>query len=73
MALFKILTKTKKWILSYNDSKKVREVYHDYRIVPIEWAYGMKNYNGSVKNKKEKKKEKKIMPESSEVLILNGI
>jgi hypothetical protein len=39
----------------------------------LKWAYGMKNYNGSTKNKKGKKKEKKIMPESSEVLILNGI
>ena len=73
LVLFEILTKTKKWVLSYNDSKKVREIYHDYRIVPMEWAYGMKNYNGSTKNKKGKKKEKKIMPESSEVLILNGI
>ena len=76
LELFKILTKTKKWVLSYNDSKKVREVYHDYRIVPMEWAYGMKNYNGPTKNKKGekiKKKNKKQMPKSSEVLILNGI
>ena len=69
LALFEILKKTKKWILSYNDSKKVREIYHDYQIVPVEWAYGMKNYNGpTTKNKKKKK-----MPKSSEVLILNGI
>ena len=76
LALFKILTKTKKWVLSYNDSKKVREIYHDYRIVPMEWAYGMKNYNGPTKNKKGEKiknKNKKQMPKSSEVLILNGI
>ena len=76
LALFEILTKTKKWVLSYNDSKKVREIYHDYRIVPMEWAYGMKNYNGPTKNKKGekiKKKKKKQMPKSSEVLILNGI
>ena len=76
LALFDILTKTKKWVLSYNDSEKVREVYHDYRIVPMEWAYGMKNYNGPTKNKKGEKiknKKKKQMPKSSEVLILNGI
>ena len=76
LALFDILTKTKKWVLSYNDSKKVREIYHDYRIVPMEWAYGMKNYNGPTKNKKGEKiknKKKKQMPKSSEVLILNGI
>ena len=73
LELFKILSKAKKWILSYNDSEIVRETYRDYQIIPLKWAYGMKNYNGSIKNKKEKKKEKKIMPESSEVLILNGI
>ena len=42
----------------------------------MEWAYGMKNYNGPTKNKKGekiKKKNKKQMPKSSEVLILNGI
>ena len=69
VALFEILKKTKKWILSYNDSEIVRETYHDYRIVSLEWAYGMKNYNGIAKKNKEKKK----MPKSSEVLILNGI
>ena len=73
LELFKILSTAKKWILSYNDSEIVRETYRDYQIIPLEWAYGMKNYNGPTKNKKGKKKEKKIMPESSEVLILNGI
>ena len=52
-----------------NDSKKVREIYHDYRIVPLEWAYGMKNYTGPT----GKDKIKTTMPKSSEVLILNGI
>ena len=69
LALFEILTKTKKWVLSYNDSKKVREVYHDYRIIPLEWAYGMKNYTGPT----GEDKIKTTMPKSSEVLILNGI
>ena len=73
LELFKILSTAKKWILSYNDSEIVRETYRDYQIIPLKWAYGMKNYSGSTKNKKGKKKEKKIMPESSEVLILNGI
>ena len=74
LELFKILSKTKKWILSYNDSEIVRETYRDYQIVSLEWAYGMKNYNGSTKQKKEKKiKKKKTMPKSSEVLILNGV
>ena len=69
VALFEILKKTKKWILSYNDSKKVRDTYHDYKIIPLEWAYGMKNYTGPA----EKNKTKTTMPKSSEVLILNGI
>ena len=69
LALFKILTETKKWVLSYNDSKKVREIYHDYRIGPLEWAYGMKNYTGPT----GKDKIKTTMPKSSEVLILNGV
>ena len=74
LELFKILSKAKKWILSYNDSAIVRETYRDYQIIPLEWAYGMKNYNGPTKNKNGKKiKKKKTMPKSSEVLILNGI
>jgi len=67
LELFEILSKCKKWILSYNDSEKVREIYHDYRIIPLEWAYGMKNYSGP----KNDDKKKKSMPKSSEVLILS--
>ena len=65
--LFNLLSKCKKWILSYNDSKIIRETYKDYEIVPLEWAYGMKNYSGP----KGEKKKKKVMPKSSEVLILS--
>tara|TARA_Y100001934_G_scaffold274643_1_gene367454 strand:+ start:679 stop:1584 length:906 start_codon:yes stop_codon:yes gene_type:complete len=65
--LFNLLSKCKKWILSYNDSKIIRETYKDYEIVPLEWAYGMKNYSGP----KGEKKKKKAMPKSSEVLILS--
>ena len=69
LELFKILSKAKKWILSYNDSAIVRETYRDYQIIPLEWAYGMKNYTGPT----GKDKIKTTMPKSSEVLILNGI
>ena len=65
--LFNLLSKCKKWVLSYNDSKIIRETYKDYEIVPLEWAYGMKNYSG----KKSENKKKKSMPKSSEVLILS--
>ena len=65
--LFKMLSKCKKWILSYNDSEKVREIYDDYEIISLEWSYGMKNYSGP----KNDAKTKKSMPKSSEVLILS--
>ena len=54
-------------VMRYNDSKIIRETYKDYEIVPLEWAYGMKNYSGP----KGEKKKKKAMPKSSEVLILS--
>ena len=40
-------------------------MYDGYRIIPISWAYGMKN----VKKKRSKKKK---MGKSSEILILNN-
>jgi hypothetical protein len=29
------------WVLSYNDSKEVRDLYKDYEIRPLEWSYSM--------------------------------
>ena len=55
-----ILTKRSGWVLSYNDSETVRKMYDGYRIVPLSWAYGMKNVNS------------KNMGKSSEILILNN-
>ena len=39
--LAKILKRRKRWILSYNNSKLVRELYSDFRIKKVRWAYGM--------------------------------
>lgn len=39
--LAKIITKRDGWILSYNDCKIVRELYGDFKIINLEWAYGM--------------------------------
>ena len=39
--LAKILKRRKHWILSYNNSKLVRELYSDFRIKKVRWAYGM--------------------------------
>jgi DNA adenine methylase len=41
MALYSILRKRDKWILSYNDCEEVRELYRDYQIHDAEWTYGM--------------------------------
>jgi len=56
--LHDILTQRKNWVLSYNDSPEIRDLYKNYKIVDAEWAYGMKN----VKQKK--------MGSSSEILII---
>ena len=39
--LFEILKHRKKWILSYNDSKEIRELYKDFKIIVPNWKYGM--------------------------------
>lgn len=36
-----LLKKRDRWILSYNDCKKVRELYKDNQILTVEWIYGM--------------------------------
>ena len=55
--LVKILKKRKKWILSYNNSDKIREMYDGFQFVYPKWTYGMT----TKKNKK-----------SSEILILSN-
>ena len=55
LELFEILSGCKKWILSYNDAKEIRKLYHDYQIIELDWAYGMKH----------------VGSKSSEVLILS--
>lgn len=43
LELFELLSKRDRWILSYNDSPEVRELYKNYRIEPLSWVYGMGN------------------------------
>jgi DNA adenine methylase len=31
------------WVMSYNDCPKIRKMYDKYKIVSLEWAYGMGN------------------------------
>jgi DNA adenine methylase len=56
-----ILVSRKDWILSYNDSPVVRNMYRGYEIVDPAWSYGMKNAHG-----------RKFISNSSEILILGG-
>ena len=39
--LFNLLNKRKGWLLSYNNTPEIREMYKDYKIIEAEWAYGM--------------------------------
>ncbi len=41
------LKKRKKWILSYNDSEKIRKMYDGFQIDTPKWTYGMSNDKGS--------------------------
>lgn len=35
------LIKQDNWIMSYNDSKEIREMYSNYRVITPTWTYGM--------------------------------
>jgi DNA adenine methylase len=39
--LHSLLTRRGRWVMSYNDSKEIREMYKNYEIHEAEWAYGM--------------------------------
>lgn len=41
IGLVKILKKRDSWILSYNNSKEIHELYSDYTILYPDWKYGM--------------------------------
>ena len=56
--LFNLLNERKGWVLSYNNSPQIREMYKDYQIIEAEWAYGMKNVST------------KTMGSSSEILVI---
>jgi DNA adenine methylase len=52
---FKVISKRKDWILSYNDCEYIRNLYKDFRIEKVEWAWSMNNG-------KDKSKEIIILP-----------
>jgi len=41
VGLADILKSRDKWVLSYNDCEYIRKLYNGYKIVKVEWAYGM--------------------------------
>ncbi|WP_100182953.1 DNA adenine methylase [Candidatus Nitrosotenuis aquarius] len=41
--LAEILKKRNNWILSYNNSREIHEIYSDYTILYPDWKYGMSN------------------------------
>jgi len=56
--LYDILSQRSNWVLSYNDTPEIRDLYKDYEIIEATWAYGMKNITT------------KKMGKSSEILII---
>ena len=41
-AFHRIITASKHdWMITYNDSPRIRELYKDYTVIPASWAYGM--------------------------------
>ena len=49
--LFNILNKRNEWLLSYNNCDYIRNLYKDYKIIELDWKYGL------TKNKDKKSKE----------------
>ena len=47
VGLAKILKKRNNWILSYNNSKEIHELYSDYIILYPDWKYGMSHDKSS--------------------------
>lgn len=43
LALYELLSKRDRWILSYNDCEEIRDLYRGFPIRPVSWLYGMGN------------------------------
>jgi DNA adenine methylase len=39
--LCEVIKKKKRWVLTYNDCEYIRELYKDFKIIEVEWSYGM--------------------------------
>jgi DNA adenine methylase len=45
--LFEKLKERDRWILSYNDSEIIRDLYHGFQIIELSWKYGMSRNKNS--------------------------
>ena len=43
VGLAEVMKTKNNWVMSYNPSPFILDLYKDYEIVPLEWSYGMKN------------------------------
>ena len=39
--LYKCLSTKKNWIMTYNDCEYIRALYKGYKIIEVDWKYGM--------------------------------
>lgn len=61
--LSEILKRRDRWILSYNNSKQIRQIYSDYVILYPDWKYGMSN----------DKTAREVLIFSHDIAKLNGL
>ncbi len=47
IGLFNILSKRDYWVLSYNDCNEIRRLYAGYKIITLDWKYGMSKNKSS--------------------------
>lgn len=39
--LFNYISKKENWIMTYNNCEYIKNLYKDYKIIDINWSYGM--------------------------------
>jgi len=39
--LYELIITKKNWIITYNNNDYIRNLYKDYKIIDVNWAYGM--------------------------------
>lgn len=39
--LYECISKKNNWILTYNDCEYIKDLYKNYKIIELDWSYGM--------------------------------